>query len=76
MLSIPFQPASKKNKLNSRQRVIRIVSACHLSNGCLKSHMVANGGLVSAKWEQCIDNARYPRSKPLSGMGGGDMAEL
>ena len=36
--------------------------------------MVANGGHVSAKWEQCIDNARYPRSKPPSGMGDGDMA--
>ena len=27
--------------------------------------MVASGGLVSAKWEQCIDNAKYPRLKPL-----------
>ena len=28
--------ASKKNKLNSRQRVICIDSACHMSNGCLR----------------------------------------
>ena len=27
--------ASKKDKLNSRQRVICIDSACHMSNGCL-----------------------------------------
>ena len=40
-------------------------------------HLVASGGLISAKWDQCINNARYTRSNPLPTQtqwhGDGDM---
>ena len=53
--------ASQQERLNSRQSVICIGSDCHLSNGCIEPHLVASDGLVSAKLDQCINNARYTR---------------
>ena len=57
--------ASKKDKLNSRQRVNCIVSAC-MSNGCLTiTHLVASG--EPAKWNQSDQSQCQLK---LSGMGG------
>ena len=41
--------------------MICIYSDCHLSNGCIEPHLVASDGLVSAKLDQCINNAGYTR---------------
>ena len=47
---------------------------CYLSNGCLEPHLVANDGLVSAKLDQCINNAGYTRYD--QSMEEGDIAIL
>ena len=55
--------ASQQERLTKQQAEgdICIGSDCHLSNGCIEPHPVASDGPVSAKLEQCINNARYTR---------------